>query len=97
MYLSAEVAKTIDEEAAYIKNKAFDDQYYRDLIVKYLKQYGRATKIQIRDLILEKLPDSLNENQKERKVGNLLTSLRKQDIISVIGHEGRQPIWTLKD
>ena len=97
LYLSAEVAKTIDEEAAYIKNKAFDDQYYRDLIVKYLKQYGRATKIQIRDLILEKLPDSLNENQKERKVGNLLTSLRKQDIISVIGHEGRQPIWTLKD
>ena len=56
LYLSAEVAKTIDAEAAYIKNKAFDDKYYRDLIVKYLKQYGRATKIQIRDLLLEKLP-----------------------------------------
>ncbi|MBQ7433824.1 MAG: putative DNA binding domain-containing protein [Lachnospiraceae bacterium] len=97
LYLSAEVAKTIDEETTYIKNKAFDDQYYRDLIVEYLKQYGRATKIQIRDLIIGKLPDSLNDVQKERKVGNLLTSLRKQGIISVIGHEGRQPIWALND
>ncbi len=95
LYLSAEVAKTIAEEAAYIKNKAFDDQYYRDLIMEYLKQYGHATKIQIRDLLIGKLPDSLNVVQKERKVGNLLTSLRKREIISVIGHEGRQPIWAL--
>lgn len=44
LYLSAEVAKTIDEEAQYIKNKGFDDQYYRDLIVEYLKKYGKAKK-----------------------------------------------------
>ena len=31
------------------------------LIVNYLKQYGRATKTQFRDLLLEKLPDSLKE------------------------------------
>ena len=95
LYLSAEVAKTIDEEAAYIKNKAFDDQYYKDLIVKYLNRYHSATKIQLRNLLLEKLPDSLSDNQKERKLGNLLTSLRKQNIISVVGHDGRQPIWAL--
>ena len=95
LYLSAEVAKTIDEEAAYIKNKAFDDQYYKDLIVKYLNRYHSATKIQLRNLLLDKLPDSLSDNQKERKLGNLLTSLRKQNIISVVGHDGRQPIWAL--
>lgn len=95
LYLSAEGAKTIDEEAAYIKNKAFDDQYYKDLIVKYLNRYHSATKIQLRNLLLEKLPDSLSDNQKERKLGNLLTSLRKQNIISVVGHDGRQPIWAL--
>lgn len=95
LYLSAEVAKTIDEEAAYIKNKAFDDQYYKDLIVKYLNRYHSATKIQLRNLLLEKLPDSLSDNQKEQKLGNLLTSLRKQNIISVVGHDGRQPIWAL--
>ncbi len=95
LYFSAEVAKTIKEEATYIKNRAFDDQYYRDFIVKYLKQYGRATRKQIRDLLIEKLPDSLNDMQKEQKIGNLLTSLRKQNIIRVVGHEGRQRQWAL--
>ena len=95
LYFSAEVAKTIKEEAAYIKNRAFNDQYYRNLIVEFLKQYGSATKKQIRELLIEKLPDSLSDIQKEQKIGNLLTSLRRQNIISVVGHEGRQPQWAL--
>ena len=78
-----------------ILNRGFDDQYYKDLIIKYLRKYGYATKAQIRELLLDKLPDSLNEQQKESKVGNLLTALRKQDIIAVVGHEGRQPLWAL--
>ena len=36
LYLSAEVSQAIDDEAAYIKNKAFDDQYYKDMIVETL-------------------------------------------------------------
>ena len=75
---------------------AFDNQYYRSLIVEFLKKYDCATKIQIRDLLIEKLPDSLSDAQKEYRVGNLLTSLRKQNIIRVVGHEGRQPKWALK-
>ena len=81
LYLSAEVSKTIDEEAAYIKNKGFDDQYYKDLIIEYLKQYGKARKSDFRKLLIDKLPGSLSDNQKESKIGNLLTSLRKQGVI----------------
>ena len=97
LFLSADVAKAAEQEAQYIRNKGFNDQYYRDMIVNYLKQYGRATKMQFRKLLLDKLPDSLNETQKERKVGNLLTSLRKQGMITIVDHEGRQPIWALTD
>ncbi len=96
LFLSADVASTIQEEDSYIKNKAFDDQYYKDLVVSYLKQYKKATKIQIRSLLISKLPDSLNDTQKENKVGNLLSSLRNHNIISVIGNEGRQYVWALK-
>lgn len=81
LYLSAEVSKTIDEEAAYIKNKGFDDQYYKDLIIEYLKQYGKARKSDFRKLLIDKLPGSLSDNQKESKIGNLLSSLRKQGVI----------------
>ena len=37
LYLSASAAKSIDESTNYIKNKGFDDKYYRNLIVEYLK------------------------------------------------------------
>ena len=95
LYVSAGVARSTEQEAAYIKNRAFDDQYYRDMIVEYLKKYDHATKAQIRELLIGKLPDSLKDEQKEYKIGNLLSSLRKQGIIAVVGHEGRQPIWAL--
>ena len=81
LFLSAEVSKTIDAGANYIKNKAFDDQYYKDLIIEYLKQYGKAQKSDFRKLLIDKLPDSLSDNQKESKIGNLLTSLRMQGAI----------------
>ena len=69
----------------------------RLIIVEYLKKYDHATKVQMRELLIGKLPDSLKDWQKEYKIGNLLTSLRKQGIIAVVGHEGRQPIWALID
>ena len=77
LYLSASISKSIDHEAEYIKNKAFDDQYYKDLIINYLKEYQKAKKKDLRVLLWDKLPDVLNDNQKERKIGNLLASLRK--------------------
>lgn len=97
LFLSAEVSKSIKAEAEYIKRRAFDDQYYRDLIISYLTQYNQVSKEQIRGLLLDKLPDSLSDTQKERKIGNLLTSLRKQGMIKVDHHEGRRSIWVLID
>ena len=44
IFLSASVSETIGEQSQYVKNKAFNDQYYRNLIVKYLEQYGSAKK-----------------------------------------------------
>lgn len=96
LYLSAGVSQAIDDEARYIKNKAFDDQYYKDLIVKYLKQYGKAKKKDIRNLLWDKLPDVLSDKQKEYKVGNLLASLKKQEVIYPDSSNQQRASWILK-
>lgn len=96
LYLSASVSQAIDDEAGYIKNKAFDDQYYKDLIVRYLQQYGKAKKKDIRNLLWDKLPDVLSEEQKEYKIGNLLAALRKQDIICPNSTNQQRAYWVLK-
>ena len=97
LYLSAEVAKNIDEEATYIKNKAFDDQYYRDLIIQYLKKYKKAKKKDIRDLIWDKLPDILDDTKKNRKISTLLTSLRYKGIIKTDSPNQQLSCWILVD
>lgn len=96
LYLSAGVSQAIDDEARYIKNKAFDDQYYKDLIVKYLKQYGKAKKKDIRNLLWDKLPDVLSDKQKEYKIGNLLASLKKQEVIYPDSSNQQRASWILK-
>lgn len=44
LFLSASVSKSIEDEAQYIKNKGFNDQYYKDMIVNYLEEFKIAKK-----------------------------------------------------
>lgn len=96
LYLSASAAKSIDESTTYIKNKGFDDKYYKDLIVEYLKQYKKAKKKDIRELLWDKLPDVLSDIQKENKIRNMLTALRKQGIIDTDSENQQKSSWILK-
>lgn len=83
------------EEATYIKNKAFDDQYYRDLILRYLRQYGKAKKKDIRELLWDKLPNVYDDNKKNRKISTLLTSLRTKGLITTDSKNQQISNWIL--
>ena len=92
LYFAKSVAKATGQEAKYTKNKGFDDNYYKDLIVTYLAQHGKKGRAEINELLLDKLPDALTEKQKHTKVGNLLLALRRSGIIEI----GEKKQWTLK-
>ncbi|MDO5423071.1 MAG: ATP-binding protein [Eubacteriales bacterium] len=95
LYLSSAVAKSIDNSAQYIKNKGFDDQYYKDLIVQYLEVYHSARKKDIRALLWEKLPEALSDQQKEYKIGNLLASLKRAKVIKPSTSNQQKNEWIL--
>lgn len=96
LYLSASAAKSIDESTNYIKNKGFDDKYYKDLIVEYLKQYKKVKKKDVRELLWDKLPNVLSDVQKENKIRNMLTALKKQGIIDTDSENQQKSNWILK-
>lgn len=96
LFLSASAAKSIDDSASYIKNKGFDDKYYKDLVVEYLKMYKSARKKEIRDLLWDKLPDALSDTQKENKLRNLLTSLKRAGVIDTDSDNQQKSNWILK-
>ena len=71
------VAQKAGDKAGYTKNKAFDNQYYLDLILKALSQHSTMSRKDIDELLWNKLPDWMTEIQKKKKIENLLTELRK--------------------
>ncbi len=55
IFISLGVAKFTDEKAKYIKNRAFDKKYYKDLVIEYLSKYGKATRKELNDLLVSKI------------------------------------------
>ena len=97
IFISADIAESIGERAKYVKNKAFDEAYYRDMIIQYLGIYKKAKKKDFIDLLNDKLPNTLSEKQKEAKIKYLLYSLSKDNIIATDSNNKRLANWILVD
>jgi ATP-dependent DNA helicase RecG len=90
VYLSFSVVKQskhVGLKTSYIKNKSFDDDYFKKLIIDYITNFGKATRQEITTLLENKLPESLSKQQKFDKITNLLSSLKKKGIIKVIDRQ----------
>jgi ATP-dependent DNA helicase RecG len=94
LHVAASVAAATGDTAEYIRHRAFDDAYYCDLILEYLRKFGQGTRADFRRLILDKLSDVLTERQKENKINNLLQKLKRHGRIVP---EGRTSggVWRL--
>jgi ATP-dependent DNA helicase RecG len=95
-YISSKLAEVTEEKESYIRNKSFDDSYFEDMILKYIQQYGLASRQNIDRLLLEKLSDILDADKKRKKIDNLLQSMRKRELIKRIG-TSKTGTWQLTE
>ncbi len=96
IYISARIAEYVDEKAQYVKNKGFDEDAYQKWIVSYLETFKTAKKQDIINLLSDKLPDSLDDRQKEAKVKNLLQKMKKAGKIKLDSDNKRLANWILE-
>lgn len=94
VYVSAKVASTMSAKAGYIKTRAQDDEFYIKLLTDYLKKFKKATRLEIDNLLMDKLSDALDETQKRKKIENLLTKLRRGEVIMNQGSRAKSE-WVL--
>lgn len=80
-FISAKVADWTGQKARYIRNRGLDDDYYRKLVTDYLEKYGQATRKDIDELLLPKMPEILDAAQKAHKVRNLVQAMRRDGLI----------------
>jgi ATP-dependent DNA helicase RecG len=89
-HISSTVASVTGEKADYMKQRGINDDYCQKMILDYLKKFKEGTKKDFNKLLLDKLPDVLDEKQKKNKVKNNLQALRRSGEIEPIGN-----IWKL--
>ncbi len=93
-FFSLKVAQQTGQKAAYSKNKAFDKDYYLDLILKSMKEHGSVNRNDVDELLWKKLPDWMTDKQRKTKVTNLLSELRIKNRIRNNGNDAK-PEWIL--
>ena len=94
LFVSAKVAVATDTKIDYIKRRGIDKEYSKKLVLDYLAKFKEANRQEINRLLMDKLSDSLSEDQKESRIRNLLQEMRAENSIEVIGR-GRKSIWVL--
>jgi len=94
LFVSAEVAAATETQADYIKKRAFDKDHYKKMVVAYLTKFGEAKREDIDKLLLDKLSDALDEDQKRNFIMNLLQEMRRQKEVTVKG-KGPGAVWQL--
>ncbi len=94
LHVAGSVAVATDTVGEYLHHRAFDDQYFCDLIVEFLRTKRDARRSDFDRLLKGKLSDLLSEDQKNDKVRNLLQKLRRAGVIVSEGST-QATIWRL--
>lgn len=94
LMVAGTVAKATGEAGRHIRERGFDKRYYLDLILALVREHGPVSRKDVDQLLLPKLPDRLSEEQKQRKVNNLLQELRRGGWIENRGSR-KKSAWVL--
>ncbi len=84
-HISSQVAEKTGQAADYMKMRGIDDEYCKKIILDYLQKFLEGKRTDFEKILLDKLPDVLDEQQKKDKVKNLLQGLRKSGVINCLG------------
>lgn len=95
VYPAAVIAENTQKVEEYLENRAFDDAFYVQQILNFICIKGRVSRSDIRKWLKDKLSNALTDEQKESKIGNLLSvTMRGQGLIHNVGGTGHS-VWQL--
>lgn len=95
LFVAAHIAAVTGDKTAYIRNRAFDDAHYKKMVLSFIKQYGSASRKDIDNLLLDKLSDALDDQQKKNKVRNIIYAMANRDKTIVNKGSSVKSVWAL--
>lgn len=86
IYISSKIAIKTGKKGDYMKMKGIEDEYAKKMIIDYLSKFKSASRADFEYMLLNKIPDVLDYQQKKDKVKNLLQKLKKEGKIYLENH-----------
>jgi ATP-dependent DNA helicase RecG len=93
-FIGLKIAQETGQKAIYSKNKAFDKEYYLDMILKSIDDHQGLNRKDIDELLWTKLPEWMSEEQRSNRIKNLIHELRTAGKIVNKGSR-KVPLWIL--
>lgn len=95
LFVVPEIAAITEEKSTYIKYRAFNNAHYKQMVLSFIENFGSASRQEINNLLLDKISEALSEEQKTKKINNLLQKMARKD--NTIRNTGtrKKPIWVL--
>jgi len=93
LFVSKYIAQVTNQQIDYSLKKGYNDAECIEWIVRALKEHVLLSRVQINELLWNKLPSDFDDKRKYAKIGNLLTKMRKSEIITT----AEKKRWKLMD
>ena len=93
IYISSSIAELTDNKEDYILNVGLSNDFYKELILKYIKKFNGATRNDIIQLLDSKLPNFMNRKNKINRVRYLIKILKDENKIIF---DNKAQIWKIK-
>lgn len=81
LFVAKELAKNTGKKVEYSKHKGLEAKSCESLLLNTLKEHGILSRTEIDALLWNVVSDQLDDKQKKSKIGNILTNLRKRNLI----------------
>ena len=76
-FISAQIAGITEKKAQYTRNKGLDTEILKSFIIKHIEIHGSATRKELEDLLLDKMPDYMDDKQRRKRLDNILQGMRR--------------------
>ncbi|MDP2115648.1 MAG: putative DNA binding domain-containing protein [Bacteroidota bacterium] len=82
-FISAEIASITNQKASYTRNKGMNKEFYKEFVIQHITNHGFATRDEINQLLLDKMPEFMTDKQKKKKIENILQEMAGSRIINI--------------
>ena len=96
-FVSYKIAEAVGQPESYIRNAGLDDEMCKAYILKALRKTGPVKKAMLLSMVEKAFPDVLSDEQKNKKLSNLLQVMKTKD--KTVDSEGntRGTVWFVRE